>query len=727
MRKFIWFVFFIPCLLAASKYSDFVDALYYEKIGDYKKSFEIVNNITKIDKDPYLYKYLYMISVRAGMNNRSGDIASKIVEVDSTTADNWIIYGNSLAGEGKREEAYKAYKKAVELDPENIDAYYQLAVLSSDNIFESEKYFKKIIEIDPSFKADAYYNIGVLYSMKKDEKKTKEYMELAIKADQYNLKPYYFMATYYDEKGEWDNAIKWYERLFSVEPTAEVANRIAEIYLSQKKYQLAENYFSKTLEINPLNSKALWWLSLLAEERKDYASAKKYLLRIKGWDEDVDAVLKMSYFDIMMGDLKSAVEILRNANKKWPDNNEIAYYLALGLMDEGKKENDKEIKKLFELVVSTNPNNYEAKYNLAVVCERLNEIDCFEKNFRELLVKNPNDHSVLNYLGYSLIDRGIKLDEAIEMVEKAVSLDKENSAYLDSLAWGYYKKGDYEKALSYMEKSVSLISKYNRENDPLIYEHYADILLKLSRYQDAYQNYKISVINGAKNSEQINLKVFSFLDKLDPYYLFSDSVLNYPEFKNTSNFNLEFNAEYRKFLKKKNIKFTFNGFFVSIPKEKYISFKVLGPLFTPILEIEMNKNKYNFNSEIGDERISDSDIERYSVLMSFIFRWYSQALYYWDFKKEIKSVKRENGCFYYSDIFKKGDKLKLCMDKNPFAFDLIYYESDINMKIRFSDFRPTKQDYSDFLNYYMPYSAEFEFPKALIRLKSEEIKIEYGK
>jgi hypothetical protein len=49
------------------------------------------------------------------------------------------------------------------------------------------------------------------------------------------------------------------------------------------------------------------------------------------------------------------------------------------------------------------------------------------------------------------------------------------------------------------------------------------------------------------------------------------------------------------------------------------------------------------------------------------------------------------------------------------------------MKIRFSDFRPTKQDYSDFLNYYMPYSTEFEFPKALIRLKSEEIKIEYGK
>jgi tetratricopeptide (TPR) repeat protein len=168
-------------------------------------------------------------------------------------------------------------------------------------------------------------------------------------------------------------------------------------------------------------------------------------LRIKGWDEDVDAVLKMSYFDIMMGDLKSAVEILRMANKKWPDNTEIAYYLALGLMDEGKKENDKEIKKLFEVVVSTNPNNYEAKYNLAVVCERLNEIDCFEKNFRELLAKNPNDHSVLNYLGYSLIDRGIKLDEAIEMVEKAVSLDKENSAYLDSLAWGYYKKGDMRR------------------------------------------------------------------------------------------------------------------------------------------------------------------------------------------------------------------------------------------------------------------------------------------
>lgn len=722
MKKIIFFVFFLPVFAYASKYSDFVDALYYEKIGDYKKSFDLINKIAQKDNDVYLYKYLYNIASKASMSNELKNLSARIVEIDSTTADNWVIYGNTLAGEGRKDEAIKAYNKAIELDPENIDAYYQLAVLSSDNINEAERYFKKIIEIDPSFKTDSYYNIAVLYSLKKDEKKMKENIELSIKADPYNLKPYYFLAMYYEEKGNKDLAISSYKRLLDIEPTADVSNRIAELYLSIKDYDKANEYFLKTLEDYPDNSKALWWLSLINENKKDYKKAREYLSRIKNWEEDVDSVLKMSYFSIMDGDMASAVGILKNANKKWPGNPEIAYYLALGLMDQQNKENDKEIKSLFEMVVSSNPDNYEARYNLSVVCERLNDVDCFEKNFRDLLKRNPNDHSVLNYLGYSLIDRGLKLDEAISMVEKAVSLDSENSAYLDSLAWGYYKKGDYQKAIEYMEKSINYLFKYNREKDPLMYEHYADILVKLGNYPKAYDNYKEAVLNGA--SPSVNLKAMSIIKDVDPYYLLAQTPFSIPEFKTNYEFILEFNSSYRKLLKRKNIKFSFNALMQSVLDEKYLSISVLGPLYTPVLSLDLYKDKYNFKSEISDERISNVDIEGYSVLICSLIRWYIQSAYYADFKGKLKNIKYMDKFYVYENVFKKGDRIKMSMKSNPFSFDYIEYIcDDTEFIVNLSDFKVVKPGYSGSFVYYIPHSFEFKFDKTSIKLNIEKIDI----
>ena len=90
----------------------------------------------------------------------------------------------------------------------------------------------------------------------------------------------------------------------------------------------------------------------------------------------------------------------------------------------------------------------------------------------------------MNYLGYLLADKGIRLKEAKEYIARALEYDPNNGAYLDSMGWVYYRLGDYEKAREYLEMAIQYIDESDEENY-LIYEHLGDVYYKIQMYEDA--------------------------------------------------------------------------------------------------------------------------------------------------------------------------------------------------------------------------------------------------
>ena len=104
---------------------------------------------------------------------------------------------------------------------------------------------------------------------------------------------------------------------------------------------------------------------------------------------------------------------------------------------------------------------------------------------KEVLRLKPDSADALNYLGYSYAERGIHLQEALEMIQKAMSL-KPNMGYItDSLGWVYYQLGEYEKAVTELEKANQLTP-----DDPTITEHLADGYFKLNRFEKALSSMK---------------------------------------------------------------------------------------------------------------------------------------------------------------------------------------------------------------------------------------------
>ncbi len=121
-------------------------------------------------------------------------------------------------------------------------------------------------------------------------------------------------------------------------------------------------------------------------------------------------------------------------------------------------------------------------YSRGMVNERLDAWPEAEADFRAALELNPDNPSVLNYLGYSMVDRGIteNYDEALGMIETAVAERPDSGAIVDSLAWVYYKLGRYQDAVGPMERAAEL-----EPNDPIISDHLGDVYWMVGRETEA--------------------------------------------------------------------------------------------------------------------------------------------------------------------------------------------------------------------------------------------------
>jgi tetratricopeptide (TPR) repeat protein len=116
----------------------------------------------------------------------------------------------------------------------------------------------------------------------------------------------------------------------------------------------------------------------------------------------------------------------------------------------------------------------------AVAHERAGQWPEAEADFRRALVDAPDQPLVLNYLGYSLVERRENLDEALDMIERAVEGDPDSGFIVDSLAWALFRLGRYEEALPHMERAVELLPA-----DPILNDHLGDVYWALGRYREA--------------------------------------------------------------------------------------------------------------------------------------------------------------------------------------------------------------------------------------------------
>lgn len=155
--------------------------------------------------------------------------------------------------------------------------------------------------------------------------------------------------------------------------------------------------------------------------------------------------------------------------------------------------------------------SWRTYYVRGITLEREGRWDEAEADFRTALTLQPNEPRVLNYLGYSMLEMQIKLDEALEMIQTAVKASPDSGYIIDSLAWAYYRLGRYDEAVPEIEKAVELMPL-----DSVVNDHVGDIYWAVGRTREAEFQWKraLSLDPKPEEAERIRRKLEVGLDRV---------------------------------------------------------------------------------------------------------------------------------------------------------------------------------------------------------------------
>ena len=281
-----------------------------------------------------------------------------------------------------------------------------------------------------------------------------------------------------------DQKLEEFKKIFSCSNTTDIMGEffflVSNLYSSQNDYENSNFYLNISHYLNP---KFKFNLSLLAENyylNKDYTKTLKILESFNKKDEfyywfklkkEAQIISKLQNKD-------KSLDFI-NLNFKKIKNPSIKIVFDIANFNKNAKKYKEAIRYYDQIISKIDINSQlyaDILYRRGGSYERLADYVSSDKDLLKSLEVNPDDAYVLNYLAYSWLERKYKIDLSLQMLEKAYAKRSNDPYIIDSIGWAYYLIDDYEKAENFLKRAVELMPE-----DPIVNDHYGDILWKLDR------------------------------------------------------------------------------------------------------------------------------------------------------------------------------------------------------------------------------------------------------
>jgi len=428
---------------------------------------------------------------------------------NGASPDLYDLLGDAYTQAKDYANAEAAYRQAVEEDPDEPSHRHGLAqtLTSEDKYTEALEQYKKLTELEPGT-AENYLRMGQLYRRLGKFDQAEASLQRAKQLAPDSLEILYSQALLYEDQGRYADAVKILtdaiNGLKSQSGGEENPNalsildeQLGRVYTEQGNYSAAISTYQQMSQLGP-DAKKRAQMLLIDAYRQSHnldeaiATTKKALADAPK-DQSLTVTLAMLYGE--KGDADSGTKLLTPLLQGTDADQEI--YLDLAQVQERGRKYDEAAKSASKaLELAKKPSDkVMAYFMLGAIRERGKHYDQAEEEFQKALAIDPDNAAVLNYYGYMLADRGVRLPEATAMIQRAVSQEPANGAYLDSLGWAFYKQNKLMEAEEYLRKAVA------RENDdPTILGHLGDVYLKLGQNDQAAETYERALTEWQKAS-----------------------------------------------------------------------------------------------------------------------------------------------------------------------------------------------------------------------------------
>lgn len=256
---------------------------------------------------------------------------------------------------------------------------------------------------------------------------------------------------------------------------------LAQIAYQTKQLEVAQDYLKRFLALAPGiprdNAPAYLFLGQIAEEQKRPEEAIGWFEKITRGEQLATAVVRRALLMGRLGRADEARELLRGTSVSSTRERVQLISAEAQLMRELKRFAD--AFEVLDKALESMPDNPELLYDQAMAAERLDRVEVMERSLRRLIEIRPEHAHAYNALGYSLADRGVRLDEAQALIEKALKLSPDDAHILDSMGWVLYRRGRFEEALAPLQRAFAL------RPDVEVAAHLGEVLWKLGRNDEA--------------------------------------------------------------------------------------------------------------------------------------------------------------------------------------------------------------------------------------------------
>ncbi len=518
-------------------YNHFVNAnlleifgAYPEALNEYEKALVFFPESATIRTD--YARLLFRMS-------QTSTALDQALKIEPKTSEVYLLIGDCYRLLDKLEPAMTYYRRAVQLDPENVNAlwymagyfrqtnqadsviatYYKLAPLvETDRIWlelaswlataerydEAESAYRKAIDLNPDKTGNArpWFELGVMLGKAEKFDKALDAFQESIKADSSkdNIGAYLGLATTYDALDSLDRCEAVYQQIIEMIPNdVRIYRQMLAMYLNRQDVKKAIDVSFELVTLVPSDWVAQRRLGILlyTDNQLDRADSL-FSNRIEFGDDNVVNYFYRGRIAVEQNRIADAKPFFADATNK--DSSFVDAWLNLGFVysQEDSLNRSIDLYRQGMAYVTEHEDSIRLIFALGAALERNGQFHEAVNTFKDLISREKDHAPALNYLGYMLADRGEDLNYALQLIERAMELSPDNGAYIDSYAWVQYKLGNYDVALTELKKAVNLL-----DADAVVYEHLGDVYKAMGNMDEAERSYRRAL---ELNPDSINLE-----------------------------------------------------------------------------------------------------------------------------------------------------------------------------------------------------------------------------
>jgi tetratricopeptide (TPR) repeat protein len=411
------------------------------------------------------------------------------------SAGYFFLLGRHFESEGRLDEAIAAHKRAIALEPASAELKAELAALYArqDRATEAIEMAEAALQHDAA-NLEANRILGSVYAALFEQRtplrpgddvtlyptKAIAALEKASADGTGDLGLNLLLGRLYIQARAFDKGVATLRRVIAEQPgyseaawllatALESTNRETEaLEILRVAVQYNPRFFRGQLRIAELNEKLGHWDAAA----DSYARAQQLNSRTAG-----ELTPRRAAALINAGKAEQARDLLRElAIGAEPDVGILYLYAVAQRQSDDLAGAEATAKRLRQAA----PTDARGMYVLAQILEAKGDTEGAEASLRELLARDPHDATALNFLGYMFAERGARLDEAVDLVQRALKIEPDNPSFLDSLGWAYFRQGRVELADRPLTDAAARLP-----NSSVVQEHLGDLRFKQGRYAEA--------------------------------------------------------------------------------------------------------------------------------------------------------------------------------------------------------------------------------------------------